>query len=43
MFEKVNPMHLEVWKDVEGFEGHYQVSNHGRVRSIKKEILVLKG
>lgn len=42
MFEKVNPMHPEVWKDVEGFEGHYQVSNHGRVRSIKKEILVLK-
>ena len=36
-------MHPEVWKDVEGFEGHYQVSNHGRVRSIKKEILVLKG
>lgn len=43
MFEKVNPMHPEVWKDVEDFEGHYQVSNHGRVRSIKKEILVLKG
>lgn len=43
MIEKVNPMHAEVWKDVEGFEGHYQVSNHGRVRSIKKEILVLKG
>lgn len=36
-------MHPEVWKDVEGFEAHYQVSNHGRVRSIKKEILVLKG
>ena len=43
MIEKVNPMHAEVWKDVDGFEGHYQVSNHGRVRSIKKEILVLKG
>lgn len=43
MFEKVNPMHPEVWKDVDGFEGHYQVSNHGRVRSIKKEALVLKG
>ena len=43
MFEKVNPMHAEVWRDVDGFEGHYQVSDHGRVRSIKKGILVLKG
>lgn len=25
----------EVWKDVAGFEGKYQVSNHGRVRNIK--------
>ena len=40
MFEKVNPMHPEGWQDVERFEGQYQVSNHGRVRSIKKEILV---
>ena len=35
-------MHPEVWKDVDGFEGHYQVSDYGRVRSIKKKILVLK-
>lgn len=26
----------EVWKDIEGYEGHYQVSNFGRVKSIKK-------
>ena len=26
----------EVWKDIEGFENVYQVSNMGRVRSLKK-------
>lgn len=25
----------EIWKDIEGFEGLYQVSNMGRVRSLK--------
>lgn len=25
----------EIWKDIEGFEGKYQVSNYGRVRNIK--------
>lgn len=25
----------EIWKDIKGFEGHYQVSNLGRVKSIK--------
>ena len=25
----------EIWKDIIGFEGKYQVSNHGRVRNIK--------
>ena len=27
-------MYKEVWKDIEGFEGKYQVSNFGRVRSL---------
>ena len=27
--------HIELWKDIEGFEG-YQVSNQGNVRSLKK-------
>lgn len=27
----------EVWKDVAGFEGAYQISNHGRVRSIPRQ------
>lgn len=25
---------MEIWKDIEGFEGLYQVSNEGRVRSL---------
>lgn len=29
-------MENEIWKDVEGFEGRYQVSNLGRVKSIKR-------
>jgi len=26
---------MEIWKDVPGYEGSYQVSNYGRVKSIK--------
>jgi len=26
----------EIWKDIDGFEGLYQVSNYGRVRSITR-------
>ena len=26
---------MEVWKDIEGYEGHYQVSNIGNVRNTK--------
>ena len=29
----------EIWKDVKGFEGLYQVSNMGRVRSIDRDIV----
>lgn len=25
---------MEIWKDIEGYEGFYQVSNHGRVKSL---------
>ena len=28
----------EVWKDVDGYQGHYQVSNLGRVRSLTRTI-----
>lgn len=27
----------EVWKDVKGYEGHYQVSNLGRIKSFKRK------
>lgn len=26
----------EIWKDIEGYEGLYQVSNYGRVRSLPR-------
>lgn len=29
---------MEVWKDVKDYEGHYQVSNLGRVKSLKKQV-----
>lgn len=29
---------IEIWKDIEGFEGLYQVSNKGRVRSLDRYI-----
>lgn len=28
----------EIWKDIVGYEGLYQVSNLGRVRSVEKEV-----
>lgn len=28
----------EIWKDVEGYEGYYQVSNYGRIRSTERKI-----
>ena len=35
-------MEQEIWKPIAGFEGHYEVSNHGRVRSLTRTIR-LKG
>lgn len=26
----------EIWKDIKGYEGHYQVSNFGRVKSVER-------
>ncbi|HET8686362.1 MAG TPA: NUMOD4 domain-containing protein [Methanosarcina sp.] len=33
----------EVWVAVEGFEDYYEVSSHGRVRSIEREIQSVDG
>lgn len=33
---------IEVWKDIEGFEGLYQVSNMGRVKSLKRNKQIIK-
>lgn len=27
---------MEIWKDIEGYEGYYQISNKGRVRSLDR-------
>lgn len=27
----------EIWKDIENFEGMYQISNHGRIKSLKRK------
>ena len=33
----------EIWRDIEGFEGHYQISNYGRVKSFKNgEVIIRK-
>lgn len=34
---------MEVWKDVEGYEGLYQVSNFGRIKSLSRFINNRKG
>ena len=31
-------MNTEIWKDIEGYEGYYQVSNFGNVRSVDRVI-----
>ncbi|CAM0065729.1 HNH endonuclease, partial [Vibrio phage 184E37-3b] len=45
MFDKVYNVFLPqplVWKDVEGLEGYYQVSNYGEVRSLDREVTYLQ-
>lgn len=33
---------MEIWKDIKGFEGYYQVSNMGRIKSLAREVQVKK-
>lgn len=32
----------EIWKDIKNYEGHYQVSNFGNVRSLKSNKIICK-
>ena len=34
---------MQIWKDIEGYKGHYQISNYGNVRSLKKDAFLMKG
>ena len=36
-------MENEIWKDIEGYEGYYQISNMGRVRSVERTIITKNG
>ena len=33
----------EIWKDIEGYEGYYQVSNRGRVKSLERDVVKKDG
>ena len=33
---KANNNMEEIWKDIEGYNGYYQISNHGRVKSLQR-------
>ena len=34
---------MEIWKDIKGYEGYYQISNLGRVRSLDRVIICKNG
>lgn len=38
VIEKINDLDGEVWKDIIGYEGLYQISNKGRCKSLKRTI-----
>jgi hypothetical protein len=29
---------IEIWKDIENYEGYYQISNFGKVRSLDRHV-----
>ena len=37
-FSKVSSLEDEVWVDVFGYEGYYQVSNFGRIKSLERKV-----
>ena len=38
-----NNIETEEWRDIEGYEGLYQVSNYGRVKSLDRYVTTKKG
>lgn len=40
---EINHNMKEVWKDIEGFEGYYQVSNKGNIRSLDRYVPYFRG
>ena len=34
---------IEEWRDIEGYEGYYQISNKGRVKSLPRKRMNGKG
>lgn len=34
---------MEIWKDIEEWEGYYQVSNLGNVKSLKRQVTLIRG
>ena len=34
---------MEIWKDIEGFEGYYQISNYGRLKSLQRFVPINRG
>lgn len=40
---KGNFIFMEVWKDIKGYEGYYQVSNLGKVKRLAKKVLQSNG
>ena len=33
----------ELWKDIKGYEGYYQISNFGRVKSLTRTVMTARG
>ena len=29
---------MEIWRDILGYEGYYQISNHGRIKSLSRKM-----
>ena len=36
-------MENEIWKDIPGYEGRYQASTHGRIKSLKRKVRGVNG